>query len=431
MNYQPLVGSFHGHAHNRLCQLNNLATYVKGMGLEDLEGCKRFFSKSNALASSLRYTSTFHRQQKILEFIKHHNGLDTSQNLSKFIVENYKQALDILSSEPLLKKKMHEHGIQSPEVFEQWKKEEFDYLQSLSKELVEETQKMDYYQKLVNFYDQQRKHQALQENFRNTWIAFNPPTAEPLAQIPAPPAGPKPRRKLPHTQLKHAAENERKALDAVQELEVQLEIAERWRPGDSEWEEARDLVNRRRYQRCLDELESLVVSSMFELSKMNMAQTGYKLRKHIANALKVRSTAIRNALLRYNTAAAAMDPPRPTLSWDTVVEYAFLSDFDLLRDTRQDIRQRMWAQPLMRMLMDQYFKTERARKEIRRLNVEIKRVITHIQDEENFLRGMQDYVAQSDQILAFHVGRYREHRTRFSSLHLHQFSKLLILPGFT
>ncbi|KAJ7061379.1 hypothetical protein C8F01DRAFT_987481 [Mycena amicta] len=31
-----LVGSFHGHAHNRRCQLEHLATYLKGMGLEDL-----------------------------------------------------------------------------------------------------------------------------------------------------------------------------------------------------------------------------------------------------------------------------------------------------------------------------------------------------------------------------------------------------------
>ena len=60
LDYRALVGSFHGHAHNRLCQLSFLATYVKGMGLEDLEGCERFFSKLNVLASSLRYASIFH-----------------------------------------------------------------------------------------------------------------------------------------------------------------------------------------------------------------------------------------------------------------------------------------------------------------------------------------------------------------------------------
>lgn len=81
-NFKSLVGSFHGHAHNRICQLSNLATYTKGLGLEDLEGCERFFSKSNALARSLRYASMFHRKQKIVEFLRHMDVFDTSQSLS-------------------------------------------------------------------------------------------------------------------------------------------------------------------------------------------------------------------------------------------------------------------------------------------------------------------------------------------------------------
>ena len=79
-----LVGAFHGHAHNRLCQLSFLTTYVEGLGLEDLEGCERFFSKSNALASSTRYSSTFHRCQAIVEFSKHNDTFETYANLSKF-----------------------------------------------------------------------------------------------------------------------------------------------------------------------------------------------------------------------------------------------------------------------------------------------------------------------------------------------------------
>jgi hypothetical protein len=51
-NLRCLVGSFHGHVHNRLCQLSFLATYVERMGLEDLEGCERYFSRSNGLTKS-------------------------------------------------------------------------------------------------------------------------------------------------------------------------------------------------------------------------------------------------------------------------------------------------------------------------------------------------------------------------------------------
>ena len=73
-----------------MCQLSFLATYVKGMGLEDLEGCERFFSKSNALASSLCHASVFHQQQKIIEFIKHMDNMETYKNLSRFPVpSNY------------------------------------------------------------------------------------------------------------------------------------------------------------------------------------------------------------------------------------------------------------------------------------------------------------------------------------------------------
>jgi hypothetical protein len=70
-HFRSLVGAFHGHAHNRQCQLCHLATYVEGVGLEDLEECKSFFSKSNALAPCTRYASGFHRHQAIVSYLKY------------------------------------------------------------------------------------------------------------------------------------------------------------------------------------------------------------------------------------------------------------------------------------------------------------------------------------------------------------------------
>lgn len=86
-NHTSLVGAFHGHAHNRLCQLWFLATYVDGLGLEDLEGCKQFFSKSNALACSMRYASVFHRRQLISEFFQHVDEFETYQNLCESSID--------------------------------------------------------------------------------------------------------------------------------------------------------------------------------------------------------------------------------------------------------------------------------------------------------------------------------------------------------
>ena len=62
-----------------------LGTYVKGLGIEDLEGGERFFSVSNGMASSTRYASRFHRQQKIVNFIQHHGKFETYPNLSLFL----------------------------------------------------------------------------------------------------------------------------------------------------------------------------------------------------------------------------------------------------------------------------------------------------------------------------------------------------------
>lgn len=84
--FKGLVGSFHGHAHNRLCQLSFLATYVEGMGLEDLEGCERFFARSNGLAKSCRYANRFHRQQEISTYVKQFDSVETYANLSKWSI---------------------------------------------------------------------------------------------------------------------------------------------------------------------------------------------------------------------------------------------------------------------------------------------------------------------------------------------------------
>ena len=93
LRHTCLVGSFHGHAHNRLCQLFHLATYVEGLGLEDLEGCERAFSKSNALAGSIRYASIFHRTQTIATYFDHNDTFEVYQNLSEFDLHGFSLSL--------------------------------------------------------------------------------------------------------------------------------------------------------------------------------------------------------------------------------------------------------------------------------------------------------------------------------------------------
>jgi hypothetical protein len=60
----------------------------------------------------------------------------------------------------------------------------------------------------------------------------------------------------------------------VQDLENKLGVAICWVAGSPEWKDASTKVVLCQYQRCIDTLEGLVVARMFELTKMNMSQTG-------------------------------------------------------------------------------------------------------------------------------------------------------------
>ncbi|KAJ7790455.1 hypothetical protein B0H14DRAFT_2626005 [Mycena olivaceomarginata] len=142
-NFRCLVGTFHGHAHNRLCQLCNLATYVLGLGCEDLEGCERFFSGSNGLAKSCRDASRFHRQQEITSYIKHYDSFHTYANLSKFVTNNYKQAVNILKKEEALRTWMREEGILDYSVFCVWLEEEKTFLLGLKEGSKDQTETLE------------------------------------------------------------------------------------------------------------------------------------------------------------------------------------------------------------------------------------------------------------------------------------------------
>ncbi|KAG1720454.1 uncharacterized protein EDB91DRAFT_1240413 [Suillus paluster] len=376
LNHTSLVGAFHRHAHKHLCQLDHLTTYVEGLGLEDLEGCERMFSKSNALASSVRYSSIFHRCQAICNYFQHTDDFEVYANLSTFLHNNYKQALNILlDGQSTLPWLMRDLGIMDDSVFKSWLAHEHDYLMSLNEELKHETLQMEYWQKLVNL----------------------------AASKPQNCAG----------------------------GEVKLGVSCQWTLEDTEWKDAGHLVANQKFQRALDSLEGLVVARIFELSNMNRAGTGYKLQKHIGKALQARSAAIQTALDRYNAAAWALSPPHPTLSWDEVVEYAFLSDFDLLRDARQDISQCAWATPTGRLAMDTYFKMQCTQEEIQQLNVEIKRMVTYLRDENLYLHTCKKQLQTVHPTLAHQVGIHRNIHTHFTEHHLRRLHAIGKLLGFT
>ena len=78
-----MVPSFHGHAHNRGCQLDWHPLYITDAGLEDFEACERVFSFSNLVAATVRNATAFHRHQAIEEVFKYWDEQKYA-NLSKY-----------------------------------------------------------------------------------------------------------------------------------------------------------------------------------------------------------------------------------------------------------------------------------------------------------------------------------------------------------
>jgi len=103
------------------------------------------------------------------------------------------------------------------------------------------------------------------EAARTSWLVSTPEIVS---------SGIRDRTRSIETERRHALEEYEKDLKVVQDLEKKLNILVRWEPGSDDWVRTGKLVTMRKYQRALDRLEGLIVARMFELTKMNMSQTG-------------------------------------------------------------------------------------------------------------------------------------------------------------
>ncbi|KAJ6631993.1 hypothetical protein B0H10DRAFT_2206396 [Mycena sp. CBHHK59/15] len=292
-------------------------------------------------------------------------------------------------------------GMATHNVFETWDAAEKVCLVSLSMEPLEETLQMEYYQKLVNLQGHEVHIQAT--------LKVLPPALPNDATYKA---AAKQTHRL-EMQWQHTMELHAKSLAAVQDLETTASV----------------LVAKQRYQRTLDRLEGLI---MFELTKMNMSSTGYKLRKHIAKALQSQLKAVKTMLYKYNNATSVLEVPQEPLTWEQVVEYTFLADFDLLCEAQDDIRKEPWALPSGRIAMDQHYKLLHTDEEIQRLKIEILCFVTYMRDEECFLLYHKARIrgGKGKDSLAHQVCLYRMERVQFNAVHMVRLTKLSKEPGF-
>ncbi|KAG0697078.1 hypothetical protein DFH29DRAFT_984415 [Suillus ampliporus] len=306
------VNAFHGHVHNCKCQLQHHPLYLGGFGLEDLE-----------TSSLIWHTSHFHYVQYL---DLHFNQWDTDKylELGHFIFNNYRQALTIIAN---YTKELEAYHIMYPDEvldFDSWIDEELAYLLAVGSEPQHDALTVEY----VDVLEKLAKYDIS------------------AAQA---------------TKQGHAAHcaTERRLqvqINVVEDLKICLGVSECWMPDYEEYVKALEYS-------CHLALYSLVIQCLFELLKVNLALTGYKLWKQISKAIVKCSGAIRTALDKYNKLAVSQNPRRPTLQYSEV--------FDLLKYSQHKILTKPWMNPTHCEMVVKHFKVLHAREEIIRLNVEI------------------------------------------------------------
>lgn len=154
------------------------------------------------------------------------------------------------------------------------------------------------------------------------------------------------------------------------------------------------------------------------------------MRKQISKAISRRSKAIHTSLKKYNSLAMSQDPPRPKLNFADVVSYAMLADFDLLKHSRGDILNKPWSSPANRLITSKYFKVQRAHEEITRLNVEIHRLSTWVNNEDEQLKSVADNVIDKNEHLGLELQEWYYRRKRMNDDHRARLRLIFSLPGF-
>ncbi|KAL6308620.1 hypothetical protein BKA93DRAFT_815267 [Sparassis latifolia] len=405
------VCAFHGYAHNRLCQLSSHPLYLKGFGIKDLETMERVFSSSNSTAPVIRYATPFHWMQALdLHFTQWDE--DKYTELSRFLYNNYRQCLAIVRNyTPEVQQLKEELHITDADI-EGWIDAERTFLDNLKDKPNERVLECAYVQALIN----RERADAKSASVRMDFIATPADRAINYAQDA--------RYTLRLETARRTAMHELTvAIAAVGDLEMKLGIDEPWTAEHPKYQETLSYVRHRQFHRALDKVQQLVVQRLLELSKANMAGMGYKLRTSIGRAIKTRAQAIRTALKTYNSLAPQMNPPAPILEWKDIVNYAFISEFDILRHaySHQDIIS----------ITSKYFKILRAQEEIVRYNVELKRLRTGIEVERREYDAAIARLRATDPLMAAELQERQRTRARMNRVHTARLRAIQDLTGFS
>lgn len=173
----------------------------------------------------------------------------------------------------------------------------------------------------------------------------------------------------------------------------------------------------------------VLVSFLSFFFALSYNRTGYNQREKISKALKSRGSAIQTALNEFNLQAKSLS--KPTLRWTELVDVMFIGELDLWKDCRTDVRRNDWAKPENRRAMALYFRLLRAKEEIVRVNVEIRRQITFMVDEYRDYQVAASRLQSSNRTLAAEIAMRCSYIQDRNAQVMAYFSALASKRGFT
>ncbi|KAI0081425.1 hypothetical protein K474DRAFT_1682021 [Panus rudis PR-1116 ss-1] len=424
------VNAFHGYTHSYECQIKHHPNVTDGIGLEDLETLERVFSASNQLASTVRYASPYRRRQLIDAYFRQWDE-DKYANLGTFILNNYNQALNAIErdEQALVAACASLHVSESD--LDNMAEEEQQFFSTLGQERPWDVYAVAYVELLQQLRQLEADRNISASRFYST-IPSEYQFASPTMPIDSYSADVSSTARLERRRRKAIEEYDR-VLNLVIDMEVRMNIApgERWTETSPQYIETIKYLNERQYQRALAKVQKLVIQRLFELHKLNLAQTGYKLRTALAKSLQTRCKTIRKAVTEYNAAAAKLSPPRAPLDWSEVSHYGFLEEFLLLQDTRNDIRGKAWAKDGYREAIKLRRHVQRAKEELLRCNVEVRRLHTAIRDEAVLFNATLEELQTQVSPLFGPVKDFVIRRMRINDQLLGRIEQIYSLPGFS
>ena len=240
-------------------------------------------------------------------------------------------------------------------------------------------------------------------------------------------------------------------IHTVADLEMCLLLQEPWTVESPQYKDTIKYIHQCQYHWALDKLEQLVVQQLFELSKANVlgmgklqpitymtysnieyCLLGYKVRESISRTLKTQGKAIHTALNKYNNIAPKMNLPAPILQWRHLMEYRFISKFELLKHahSHHNITTEPWVLPLNHKMALKHHKINWVHEEMHRIHYKAPWLHTSIHDEHILYTWHINCLHESNPSLAFMLKRIWAVQWHVNNTHMKHLNALEHLDGY-